>query len=544
MGARLTVLIGIFSLAYALLGFRFYDVQVGQGDFYGQQASAINSIGGYLIPNRGSIYFSDKNGEKVPAAINKEYPLAYAVPSKIEDPVAAASFLDPLIEDKGYDQLLAALSKDGDPYEPLVDRPTESQAQAISESGIKGLYVGAGLDRFYPLGDKGAHVVGFASTNEVNWLGQYGVESYYNQLLGGIPGEAKGDKISRPKHGQDMQLTIDANIQTHAEEVLENLITQYRGQAGTVIVADPDTGEILAMASFPNFDPNSYGSFDVGSFLNPAVQSVYEPGSIFKVITMASALDAGAVTPETTYYDSGELTLNGHTIHNWDLKGNGTITMTNVIERSVNTGAAFAERQLGHENFYEYLGRFGFKDQTQIDLPGEVTGSLLPLEVDVREINYATASFGQGISTTPIRLIMAISAIANGGDLMRPYINTDNRPQKVGKVISREASRQTIDMMVSAVDKAHVAKIEGYSVAGKTGTAQVPNPNGGGYLDEVINTYVGFAPAYDPEFIILVRLDRPYGSPLAGLTVVPAFRDMAQYVINYYQIPPDRIDIE
>ena len=544
MGARLTVLVGIFSVAYALLGLRFYDVQVGKGDLYSQQASASNSIGGYLIPTRGSIYFTDKNGEKIPAAINNEYPEAFAVPDEVEDPIAAATFLDPLIEEKDYEQLLNSLSKEDDPYEPLIDRPTDEQIKKIEESNIPGIYIRYALDRFYPLGDRGAHVVGFASNNDIEWLGQYGIESYYNQRLAGIAGQADGDKVTRPKHGQDIELTIDANIQTHAEEVLSDLITQYEGEAGTVIVAEPDTGKILAMASFPNFDPNEYSKFDIGSFLNPAVQSVYEPGSIFKVITMASAMDAGAVTPETTYYDSGELTLNGHTIHNWDLKANGTITMTQVIEGSINTGAAFAERQLGHENFHEYLTRFGFKDQTQIDLPGEVTGSLLPLEVDVRDINFATASFGQGISTTPIRLIMAISAIANGGNLMRPYINADNHPQKVGRVISRDASKKTVDMMVSAVDKARLAKVEGYNVAGKTGTAQVPNPNGGGYLDEVINTYVGFAPAYDPEFIILVRLDKPYGSPLAGLTVVPAFRDMAQFVINYYQIPPDRIDIE
>ena len=311
-----------------------------------------------------------------------------------------------------------------------------------------------------------------------------------------------------------------------------------------MIVADPKTGKILAMASYPTFDPNTYGEFEIGSFLNPSVQSVYEPGSIFKVITMASALDAGKITPDTTFYDSGELTLNEHTIRNWDLKSYGTVTMTNVIEKSLNTGAAFAQRQLGDENFYEYLKKFGFKDQTQIDLPGEVTGSLSPLENDVRPINFATASFGQGISTSHIRLLMAISAIANGGDVMRPYVNVENKSQKMSRAISKDAARQTVDMMVSAVDKATIAKISGYTVAGKTGTAQVPKANGGGYTDEVINTYVGFAPAYDPEFIILVRLDKPYGAPLAGLTVVPTFRDLAQYVINYYNIPPDRIDME
>jgi len=544
MGTRVTALVWLFSLAFALLGYRFYDVQLSQGDYYGKQASASYTIGGYLVPKRGSIYFSDKNGEQFPAAVNKEYPVVYAIPSEVEDPVATAAALAPIVQDISQSDLEATLSKKDDPYEPLIKRPTEEQTQAIRDAALVGVYVGSGLDRFYPLGKTGAHVLGFASTNESYWLGQYGVESYYNQILGGVPGEASGDKIKEPKNGKDIELTIDPNIQSHSEEILSTLVEDYRGEGGTVIVAEPKTGKILAMASYPSFDPNDYGTFDIGSFLNPSVQSIYEPGSIFKVITMASALDAGKITPDTTYYDSGELTLNEHTIRNWDLKSYGTVTMTNVIEKSLNTGAAFAERQLGHENFYEYLKKFGLKDQTQIDLPGEVTGSLLPLEQDIQDINFATASFGQGISITPIRLIMAISAIANGGDLMRPYVNASNKPQKMGRAVSKDASRQTVEMMVSAVDKAQIARISGYTVAGKTGTAQVPKTNGGGYTDEVINTYVGFAPAYDPEFIILIRLDKPYGAPLAGLTVVPTFRELAQYVINYYNIPPDRIDME
>lgn len=544
MGTRVTALVWVFSLAFALLGYRFYDVQLSQGDYYGGQASISHAAGGYLIPKRGSIYFSDKKGDQVPAAINKEYPIVYAIPEEIEDPATTAATLSSIIEDKSQADLETLLSKENDPYEPLIQRPTEEQIQAITSADLKGVYLDKGLDRFYPLGKTGAHVLGYTSTKESEWLGQYGIESYYNQILGGIQGEAEGDRVKLPKDGDSIQLTIDANIQSHAEEVLASLVSEYRGEGGTVIVADPKTGKILAMASYPTFDPNNYGDFEIGNFLNPSVQSIYEPGSIFKVITMASALDAGKITPDTTFYDSGELTLNEHTIRNWDLKSYGTVTMTNVIEKSLNTGAAFAQRQLGDENFYEYLKKFGFNDQTQIDLPGEVTGSLSPLENDVRPINFATASFGQGISTSPIRLLMAISAIANGGDVMRPYVNAKNTPQKVNRAISKDAAKQTIGMMVSAVDKAEIAKISGYTVAGKTGTAQVPKSNGGGYTDEVINTYVGFAPAYDPEFIILVRLDKPYGAPLAGLTVVPTFRDLAQYIINYYNIPPDRIDIE
>ena len=306
-----------------------------------------------------------------------------------------------------------------------------------------------------------------------------------------------------------------------------------------VIVQNPKTGAILTMAATPNFDPNTYNEFSISTFLNPNVESVYEPGSIFKMITMASALDAGKITPETTYNDTGSLVLNGKTIRNWDLKAHGVMTMTQVIEKSLNTGAAFAERALGPEDFYDYLVKFGLKDKTSIDLPGEVVGSLRPLEVDKRDVNFATASFGQGISVTPIGLLRAMSAIANHGVMMKPYLNAEKDPEEVGRIISEDASRKTVGMMVNAVNIAQIAKIQNYNVAGKTGTAQIPAR--GGYTDDVINTYVGFAPAYNPKFIILIRMDKPAGAPLAGLTVVPAFRDLAQFILNYYNVPPDNL---
>ncbi len=387
-----------------------------------------------------------------------------------------------------------------------------------------------------------SQLIGFSSiADDPIGSGRYGAELYHDDTLRGVPGETKGDKLIPPENGEDLYLTIDRTIQMQAEKILENLVSDFNAQGGTVIVQDPNTGEILAMVNRPNFDPNNYGEFDISSFLNPAVEAVYEPGSIFKVITMAAGIDSGKITPDTTYYDSGSLTLNGKTIRNWDLKSYGTVTMTNVIERSLNTGAAFAERTMGHDTFYDYLVKFGLKEKTDVDLPGEILGSLRPLEYDKRDINFATASFGQGISVTPIRLISALSAIANGGELMRPYVNAELEPQVVRRVISEETSRQVKDMMVSAVDKAQIPAIRGYNVAGKTGTAQIPNFSTGGYTDDVINTYIGFAPAYDPQFIILVRLNKPAGAPLAGLSVVPAFRELAQFVINYYGIAPDDV---
>lgn len=542
MGVRLSFLIGFFTLLYLALGANLFNIQVQKGAEYSAQAASKLEIAGILAPNRGSIYFTDRDGSRVPAAMNREYPTIYAVPKEIVDPLEAARLLAP-ISSRSEEELRIVLAKPDDPFEGISERPTDEEVAYAKGLGISGVRIGAGSARFYPLGRVASHLIGYSSTaDDPVGVGIYGVERYYDAILRGIPGVTEGDKLIYPKDGADVYLTIDRNIQVQAEGILERLISEYKAEGGTVIVQNPKTGEILAMASKPDFDPNTYSAFDVGLFLNPAVEAVYEPGSIFKVITMAAGIDSGKITPHTTYTDTGQVTLNGRTISNWDGKAYGTVDMTRVIERSINTGAVFAERTMGHDIFYDYLVKFGFKEKTGIDLPGETKGSLRPLENDARDINFATASFGQGISVTPIQLLTALSAIANDGVMMRPYVNAELGPKEIRRVISEETARQVQEMMVSAVEKAEIPAIRGYSVAGKTGTAQVPNFKTGGYTDDVINTYIGFAPAYDPAFVILIKLNKPLGAPLAGLTVVPAFRELAQFIINYYGIAPDNVN--
>jgi cell division protein FtsI/penicillin-binding protein 2 len=389
-----------------------------------------------------------------------------------------------------------------------------------------------------------AHALGFVSQSDADSgeSGRYGAEKFYDDLLTGKTGEAKEDKILSPETGADLALTIDPSIEREAERSLENLIKNYSASGGSVVVMEPQTGKILAMGSFPSFNPNAYADSDLSAFINPVTQKIYEPGSVFKVITMAAGIDAGKITPETIFEDTGKLIVSGRTIQNWDLKAHGKVTMTQVIEQSINTGAAFAQKKVGDAVFREYLDRFGFGEKTGIDLPGEVKGDLRRLVPGAPAVAFATASFGQGVAVTPIEMINAIAAIANGGKLMRPYVNAAEAPRVLRQVISPETARQVTQMMVSAVDKAEVAKIKGYSIAGKTGTAQVPDFARGGYTDKVINTYIGFGPASNPKFIILIKLNEPAGAPLAGLTVVPAFRDLAQFLLNYYNIPPDRIE--
>ncbi|MEK9180055.1 MAG: penicillin-binding protein 2 [Patescibacteria group bacterium] len=548
--------IALFIIAgYTRVLFQLYDLQLVEGNQFLVRAGSEYLALRFLRANRGAIYFTDKDGNLLPAVLNKEFPLVYAVPSAIDDAEETANLLAPILE-RPVAELIAAFSNKEDKYEPLVRKAEPELADEISALRIKGIYVEGEPGRFYPLDSHAAHALGFVSpkSDDIGDIGQYGLESFYEELLRGYHGEIIDGEIVRPTAGKDLVLTIDPNIEIEAEKILGNLVHDWKASGGSIIVMDPNTGKILAMASAPNFDPNNYSKFPVGNFLNPVTQEIYEPGSVFKVITMAIGIDTGKITPDTTYYDSGSVTLNGWTIKNYDLDKHGPygrVTMTNVIEHSINTGAVFAEREIGRDLFTEYLHNFGFSAKTGIDLPSELPGDLGRLNPKERDVVFATASYGQGVAVTPIGLINAMAAIANGGVLVKPYLNAAIEPEIVQRIVSVGTAQKTSQMMVSAVDNAGVAKIKGYAIAGKTGTAFVPDFQYGGYTEKVINTYVGFGPACtevaagkpvcDPKFITLIKLDEPEGAPVAALTVVPAFRDLAQFILNYYDVPPDRL---
>jgi len=537
--ARLFTVIFFSFVLYAALVSNLYVLQITKGKYYAARAEAQHRLSGYLAAERGSIYLTDKYANNIPTAINKSYPTIYAVPKEIEDIDEVSALLAVAL---GIDvgTLKNMLAKPKDPYELLVKRAPVDEVQRVRDTNVKGVYIESEDYRYYPVGSWASQVLGYVGSGSDNEeIGRYGIESQYNALLAGLPGTVTGDKIEKPLAGRDLHLTLDRSVEGRAEEILERMVAEHEAVGGTIIVEEPKTGNIRAMASYPTFDPNTYAKSPIGNFLNPAVQALYEPGSILKILTMAGALDSGNVTPETAYYDVGFLTLNGKTIRNWDLKAYGKTTMTDVITHSINTGAAFAERKLGDDNFYNYLVNFGFNDATNIGLPGELAGNLRNLTKNAREINFATASFGQGISVTPLEMIGAVSALANGGVLMKPRMLGGEPPQMVRRVVSESAAEQTTRMMVAAVKEGKIADIPGYEVAGKTGAAQVADLKKGGYGDDVINSYAGFAPAFDPRFVILIKLDKPKGAPLAGATVVPAFRELAEFLLQYYDVPPN-----
>lgn len=538
MKFRFLFLIGSTTLTFLFAIFHVYNLQIIEGDRYVTSARAFDAADELLTPRRGAIYFTDKEGDRVPAAITKVYENVFASPMQIKDPELVAGQLTAVFPELEKDELIARLSNPEDEYEVIAKRISKEQGIILKEAGIQGVHFEYEKARYYPLAEVGAQVVGFVGKTDDTAIphGKYGIELYYDSILAGTPGKIADGKMTSPVAGKDVVLTLDREVQVQAETILRRLVHDYRGVRGSIVVQEPKSGKIVALANYPTFDPNSYADAPLESFTNPVVEHVYEPGSVFKLITMAAAIDSEAVTPETTYVDTGSITMNGMTVRNWDLKAHGLLTMSNVIEQSINTGTIFAERKTGHNVFYDYLLKFGLKEPTNISLPGEVVGKLTPLEYEPQDINFATASYGQGISLTPLRLITSISAIANGGVMRRPFIVASEQTNEDWDVISRDSARQITDMMVSTVKKNVIADIPHYRVAGKTGTAFIPE--NGKYSDQVINTFVGFAPAEKPRFTVLVKLERPEGAPLAGQTVVPAFREMTEFLLNYYHVPP------
>ena len=528
MKFRFFILFGFFLILYSLLGFNLYTLQIEKGESYLKKVQARNEFLADLELKRGQIFFLDRNQNDISVAINKNYPLLYAVPKEIQNPEQTAVLLVPLIG--GEEKKLAAIFSDHQSlYRLLADKLSPDLINNLEKIGpLQGIYIDTQPYRFYPFQNLASQVLGFFGINDKNSkpTGIYGLEEFYNNVL---------------SQEKNLYLTIDRSLQVQSENVLNGLIQKFDAVGGTIIIEEPKTGKILALTNKPDFDPNEYSSSSIKNFLNPAIHYLYEPGSVLKPLTMAAGIDLEVLTPTTTYVDAGRVTLNGKTIENWNHKAYGKITITEVIEQSVNTGAVFAEQKIGNSQFYNYLKKFGLDKITNIDLPKEAVGNLKNLSrKEARAIDFATASFGQGIAVTPMELISAFSAIANGGVLMRPFLNRDLNPQIVDRVIKPETSRLVIEMMESAVNKAQVAAIPGYRIAGKTGTAQIPDFQKGGYTEEYIHTYVGFAPISDPRFIVLVKLDKP-NSNLAAQSVVPAFRDLAQFIFNYYNIPPDKL---
>ena len=554
----------LFIMGAAIVG-RLFSLQIIRGEYYKNLAENQYKAQEKTENKRGEILIYDKN-DFFPAAVNRKWPMVYVSPKDVseQDRDRATEELA-IILNLDNKSIREKLEKKNDPYEPLAHRLSDNETQKIKALGIKGVNITDEEARYYPLGNVLAHVLGFVGFDTDKRVGQYGVEEFYEKDLKGTKNqsvnndsstlnkffEVVGKFVSFKTKSSDVILSIDKNIQLVAEDKLKQVMDKWSADSGNAIIMNPVSGEILAMANYPTFNLNEYfKTEDVGVFLNSSVHDLFEPGSVFKIITMAAALDSGKITPSTVYSDVGFVKMGGYTIKNWDKKSHGEQTMTQVLEKSLNTGAIFAESLLSKDDFLKYIRSFGFDKKTGIDLAGEVAGNISNLYFG-RDVNYATASFGQGVAVTPIELISAVSAIANQGIMVRPRVLSSFRNQdgiiarvesdKGERIISAAAARSLANMMVSVVDNGYdkAAKVPGYYVAGKTGTAQVPLKDEKNYGEETIHTFVGFAPAFNPRFAILLKINNPKGINFASNSLSPTFRQLTEFMLNYYGIKPD-----
>jgi cell division protein FtsI/penicillin-binding protein 2 len=559
--------VGCILLGLFLIG-RFFQLQVLEHDVYQLLAADQHDLKASLEPRRGTIYVRDQWDKKLyPVAKDRDAWNLFAGPRDMKDPSAVAAQAAEILGQPKEELLARFMAASTSAYLPLAKDIPFEKVESIREKSMRGLWVARGSARLYPETGMGGQLIGFTVINdEAKREGKYGIEGFENELLAGAPGMIEGERdalgrrlafgkatVKPPQDGADIVLTIDRSIQQFLCAKMEEATKRFEAEASTSIVMNPETGAILGMCSYPNFLPGEVGNIkDIGDLNNPSIFHPYEPGSIFKAFTMAAGIEAGKISPQTTYIDKGLEEIDGRPIRNSDKLAHGTQSMIDVLEKSLNTGTIFVQRLVGKENFKDYLLRFGFGNKTGIELPSESKGTLANLDRK-GQVFAATASYGQGITTTPLQLVAAYAALANNGTLMKPYIvqeviqngvSSVTKPQPVREVVSSRTARLVTGMLVNVVEKGHGkrAGVPGYYVAGKTGTAQVADSKKGGYLppEVTIGSFAGYAPADHPVFAMIVRIDKPKTVQYAESSAAPIFGEIAQFLMSYFHIEPER----
>lgn len=562
----------IFLLMLSAVVLRLFYWQVVKAEQLTAQAESQHYTSQIVQGLRGSILFSDKS---VLATTQPTFTL-YGLPKTLNDiekstleASLAKVFWGNLPQNEQLPQQYQSIKQDfadqlsKDLYwVPLEKNVTFDLKQKIDEMNLNGIGFDQTSNRFYPEGSSSAHLLGFVADDaKGEKTGYFGVEGYYDGELKGVSGLLRQEKDAlglpillgnffgnEARDGKTLVLNIDRTIQYIVEQNLKEGVEKYGAKAGSAVVMDPKTGAILALAAYPNYNPADFGNYPKNYYKDPVVADQYEPGSTFKVLVMAAAINEGLVKPDTKCdICSGPVQIGGFTIRTWDNKYFPDSTMTDVIVHSDNTGMVFTGKKLGLDRFYSYLEEFGFGKSTNVDLQDEFSPDLRPKK-DWREIDLATASFGQGIAVTAIQMVRAVAAIANGGYLMEPHVVKDIKgensdfeikPRIIRQVISDSTAKTMTEMMVKAVDdgEAKYYRIKGFKVAGKTGTAQIPLA---GHYDpnKTIASFVGFAPADDPRFVMLVRYDQPSSSIYGSETAAPTFFSISKQLFPYLNIVP------
>ena len=563
----------VILIAAGVLASSLYMTQIVKGKIYAARADKQYVKPSVSLFDRGTIYFTAKDGTRAAAAAVESGYLVYMNPSLIKDPTETYDALSQYVKLDRPD-FIARASKTGDLYEELMNKVDESIANVIKGLSLTGIGVTKETWRTYPGGSVAAHELGLIGENSMsgNVLGRYGLESTYEstlartgvgssvnvfaQLFSGVKDAVLGGS---PNAG-DIVTTIEPTTQKYLEKMLAETSAKWHPDEIGGIIMDPRTGEIVAMASLPTFDPNDTSDVKlVSTFSNPLVEHVYEMGSIMKSLTMAMALDTGVEKPDSTYDDSGTLTLNTKKISNYDGKARGEIPMQEILSQSLNVGAATiamnVEHSLGSGTMFKYFTSYGLGQKTGIDQPNEATGIIGNLKTG-RDIEIATAAYGQGIAVSPVEMARALSVLANGGYLVTPHLVKeidliDGSAQKtefgkMGPIIKKQSADDVTNMLIKVVDeKIAVAHPDihftNYSVAAKTGTAQIADhANGGYYPDRYLHSFFGYFPAYNPKFIIFLYQVYPKGAQYASDTLTTPFSGITKFLIDYYNVTPDR----
>jgi len=510
-----------------------------------------------IAPRRGEM--RDQSGYLLATDV-MQYNIS-ASPKIISDPYSTADRLANLLN-LSRDELLNKLTSK-DLWVPIANNVSQPIGETIMKWDIVGLKADVRTKRMYPEGNVASHLLGFVNENG---YGFYGLEGYYDGMLRGKPGLQKGERspfgevipwgISNfipPSSGTTLHVTIRRNVQYLIEAELQKAVQTYQAKRGSVIVLEPKTGAVLGIASYPNYDPNNYGTSDENLFVDPSVSDQYEPGSVFKIVTMAAGLDANVIVPETTVYDGGSIEVGGRVIYDWDRKAHGTVDMTTIMAQSLNVGIAQIAVALGKDRFYTYIKRFGFGRLTEIDLSGEGPGTLkTPKDATWHESDIGANSFGQGIAVTPMQMANSVAAVANDGLLMKPHLvkrivdsdrEVEVKPMIVRRAVSEKTAHTLTDLLVTALEQSDsAALVPGYRVAGKTGTAEIPIP-GGYHPTLTVASFVGYLPADNPQVLVLVIIDRPTVSRWGNDTAAPTFARIAKQLVILLDIPPDSVQV-
>jgi len=553
MRRRIILIFLVLLLSLGGVAAKLFFLQIQQRDRLAERATKQYQRRLPILSRRGTIY--DRTGREL--AVSLKVTSVFAQPAAVEDPAATAKALAPILDQPASD-LAARLTTDK-PFVWLQRQLDPAQAEAITDLNLKGIGLFPESRRYYPRQELAAHVLGLVGLDD---RGLEGLEHQYDDLLGGQPEfvsaqqDALGRVIFRQEEPErrapifDLTLTIDEVLQYITERELQRAVEHSRAKAGTAIVMDPWNGEILALANQPTYDPNNYRIANAAARRNRAVTDAFEPGSVFKVILVAGALEEGVVRPGDRFFgENGAIEVSGVTIR--DHEKYGWLTVREILTHSSNVGAIKIGQKLGKSFYYHYISGFGFGSLTGLDLPGETPG-LMRRPKGWSALSLSVLSLGQEISVTPVQIATAFAAVANGGNLVRPHVvrgltaqdaslSREVEPVVIRRVISPETARTLLDILRGVVEEGtgKEAALEEYTVAGKTGTAQKMDPATGRYSHQkIVASFVGAVPAESPRLVILVLLDEPETLRWGGSIAAPTFREIARDALKYLQVPP------